>query len=174
VLRVKVLISILFAAILGVAPACGGDDGDGDGGDAGTTSTEESTTTLDPAQAEADITEVFTTFFDGTNEDYEHKLTLLEDPDAIADLYESARTDPEFAPLLKQVQADVQTITPTSDTEADVDFAILLNGAPATEGTQLGRAVLVDGEWRIANSTVCSLLALGNPEYNQDPACAVS
>jgi hypothetical protein len=167
VLRVKVLILILFTAVLGVAPACGGDDDSAD-----TTTTEEpTTTTVDPEEA---ITEVFTTFFDGTNEDYDTKLTLLEDPDAIADLYERARTDPEFAPLLKQVQVDVKGITPTSDTEADVDFAILLNGAPATEGTLLGRAVLVDDEWRIANSTVCSLLALGNPEYNQDPACAVA
>jgi hypothetical protein len=34
--------------------------------------------------------------------------------------------------------------------------------------------VLVDGEWRVANSTLCTLVALGNPAYNQDPACATT
>jgi len=37
----------------------------------------------------------------------------------------------------------------------------------------LGRAVQVDGEWRVANSTLCSLLGLADPSVNQDPACKV-
>jgi hypothetical protein len=161
--------AITILCLLVATAACGGDD---DGGSASTTTTAASTTTT--VDANETITELFTTFFDGTNTDYDAKLEMLEDPDAIADLYERARTDPEFAPLLAQVKVEVKTITMTSDTTADVDFALLLNGAPATEGVLLGRALVVDGEWRIANSTVCTLVALGNPAYNQDPACAVS
>jgi hypothetical protein len=165
----RVVITLLIVGVLGAtAGACGGSGDD----DSATTTTEEPTTTT--VDAEEAITETYTAFFDGTNTDYDAKLQMLEDPDAIADLYERGRTNPEFAPLLAQVTVKVVKITPTGEGTADVDFQILLNGEPTTPGSStLGRAVVVDDEWRVANSTLCTLLGLGDPAYLQDPACKV-
>jgi hypothetical protein len=168
--RLLLALLVLTVGLVGCGDD-GGDEGSGDNGETTTSTVEATTTTADPT---TEITDLFTEFFvfpEGT--DFEAKLAMMEDPDAIRDLFERGRTDPVFAPLLAQVTVDVKTVTVTGEGEADVDFGLLLNGAPATEGTVLGRAVLVDGEWKISNSTLCTLLGLGNPEYNQDPACKV-
>jgi hypothetical protein len=151
--------------------ACGGDDGsatvEASGG--GTEATD--TTVADPT---AEIEAVFAAFFDGTNTDMASKLALLESPAELEDLFTRAFGDPAFAGLVSQVQAEVVTVTPTSDTSADVDYRLLLDGAPATEGTLFGRAVLVGDSWRIADSTFCNVAGLGNPTYAQEPVCTAA
>jgi hypothetical protein len=152
--------------------ACGGDDDSPTVAEGETTAVEttavETTVAADPTAA---ITAAYLAFFDGTNTDTASKLELLESPEALADLFTRAFGDPAFASLVASVQGDVLSVTPTSDTTADVDYRLLLDGAPATEGTFFGRAVLVDGEWRIADSTFCNVVGLGNPAYAQEPVC---
>lgn len=46
------------------------------------------------------------------------------------------------------------------DHEAALFFEVSLDGAPF--GKRLGRALLVDGEWKVATDTYCALLSLGN------------
>jgi hypothetical protein len=166
---------VLLVSTFGLL-ACGDDDGgggSGDGdGDAATTTTEAATTTT--ADPSAEISELYTSFFsfpEGT--DYEAKLQMLEDPDAIRDLFNRGLAHPVFQPLLPQVTVRVEEVRVTGEDTAEVDYTLLLNGEPPLPGVQLGRAVLVEGTWTVANSTVCALLALGDPAFNQDPACKV-
>ena len=154
--------------------ACG-DDGSTNAAapeDDGTTTTPEAQveTTAAPDPTDA-ITALYVAFFDGTNTDQESKLALLESPEDMRDVFTRAFGDPAFAGLISQVQGDVVTVTPTSDTTAEIDYRLLLDGEPATEGNFFGRAVLVGDEWRIADSTFCTVVGLGNPAYAQEPAC---
>lgn len=160
---------LLFVVVLALS-ACGGDEGSPTVAETTVvpTTAVETTVAADPT---AEITAVFEAFFDGTNTDMASKLALLESPDELEDIFNRAFGDPAFAGLVAQVQGDVVTVTPTSDTTADVDYQLLLDGARATEGTLFGRAVLVDGEWRIADSTFCNVAGLGNPAYAQEPVC---
>lgn len=165
---------IVFAIAAALA-ACGGDDGsptvaepDSDATTTATSAVPETTAAPDPTP---EIEAVFVAFFDGTNTDMASKLALLESPDELEDLFTRAFADPAFAGLVSQVQADVIAVTPTSDTTADVDYQLLLDGAPATEGTFFGRAVLVGDSWRIADSTFCNVAGLGSPAYAQEPVC---
>jgi hypothetical protein len=161
---------LLFVVVVLAVGACGGDDGSPTVAEttAVPTTAVETTVAADPT---AEITAVYEAFFDGTNTDMASKLALLESPDELEDIFNRAFGDPAFANLVSQVQGEVVTVTPTSDTTADVDYRLLLDGAPATEGTLFGRAVLVDGEWRIADATFCNVAGLGNPAYAQDPVC---
>ena len=170
-----------WIAALAVAAAIGfgacGDDGSTNAAspeddEATTTTTAEgqAQTTAAPDPTEA-ITALYLAFFDGTNTDQESKLALLESPEDMRDIFTRAFSDPAFAGLISQVQGDVVTVTPTSDTTAELDYRLLLDGQPATEGNFLGRAVLVGDEWRIADSTFCTVVGLGNPAYAQEPVC---
>jgi hypothetical protein len=153
--------------VLGVLGACGGsDDNSSD-----TTTTTAPTTTLTEAQKKDAITKVFTDFFDGKNPDLNAKAQKLDDPDKYMALYNKFATDPVTGPQLAGTSITVTNVDLKPDGTAEVTYTLNLNGTPALEN-QLGTAVQVDGEWRVAGSTFCDLAALGNPAAAQDPACA--
>lgn len=155
------LVVVLVVLVALAAAACGGDDED------------EATTTSTTLPAEEAVSELFTEFFSPSLSDDE-RIALLEDPARMRSLYDKARADPATGPILDQLSVRVERVTVTSDTTAEVDYTLLVDGEPVTQGVLLGRAVVVEGEWRIANSTLCSLLGLADPSVNQDPACTVT
>lgn len=160
----------MMFAVVALSAACGG--GGDSGGDAvSNTTAPPVTTTTTLADPTAEVTALYTAFFDGTNPDLEAKIALVESPDVMRDIFTRAFNDPAIAGLVSTVQAQVVLVTPTSDTTVDVDYNLLVNGEPATPGTFLGRAVLVDGEWRVSASTLCNIIGLANPAYGQEQVC---
>lgn len=160
----------LVVAVVGgllVLGACGGSDDSG----SGTTTTTAPTTTLSEAQSKAAITTVFTDFFDGKNTDLNAKLQLLDDPAKYQALYNKFATDPVTGPQLAGTSVTVTNVDLKTDGTAEVTYTLNLNGTPALMD-QLGKAVLIDGEWKVSGTTFCDLAALGNPAAAQDPACA--
>jgi hypothetical protein len=165
--------AVALAALL---VACGGNDDDDAADDSRrattTTAPAETTTTLDRVAAEAEIRSVFERFFDGNDTDDDGKLTLLSDPEAIRTFFLTKSNDPSVQSLADTTTGRVEKVAFTDDTTAEVDFNLLQGGQPVTEGTFLGRATLVDGEWRVTNDTFCNMMALLDPAVRQDPACA--
>jgi len=153
--------------MLGVLGACGGSDDKS----SGTTTTTAPPTTLTEAQNKDAITKVFTEFFDGTNKDLDAKLQKLDDPDKYKALYNKFATDATTGPQLAGTSVTVTNVDLKPDGTAEVTYTLNLNGTPALMN-QLGTAVQVDGQWRVAGTTFCDLAALGNPAAAQDPACA--
>jgi len=161
---VGVVGGLLMLAVLG---ACGGSDNKS----SATTTTTAPTTTLTEAQNKAAITKVFTEFFDGKNPDLNAKLQKLDDPAKYQALYTKFANDPTTGPQLAGTSITVTNVDLKSDGTAEVTYTLNLNGTPALMD-QLGTAVQVGGEWRVAGTTFCDLAALGNPAAAQDPACA--
>ena len=108
-------------------------------------------------------------FFDGTNPDLNAKLKFLDDPAKYQNVYMKFANDPTTGPELKGASATVSKVVPNSDGTADVTYTVNLNGVPALKD-QIGKAVLVNGQWKVAGATFCDLAALGSTSV--DPACA--
>jgi hypothetical protein len=158
---------LVVAVVSGVLVlgACGGSSNKS----AATTTTTAPPTTLSAAQTQDAITTVFTNFFDGTNPDLNAKLKFLDDPAKYQNVYMKFANDPTTGPELKGASATVSKVVPNSDGTADVTYTVNLNGVPALKD-QIGKAVLVNGEWKVAGATFCDLAALGSTSV--DPACA--
>jgi hypothetical protein len=157
----------LIVAVVGgllVLGACGGSSKS-----AATTTTTAPTTTLSPQQTKDAITKVFTDFFNGANPDLNGKLQLLDDPAKYQAVYTKFANDPTTGPELKGASATVTNVVVNSDGTADVTYTLNLNGSPTLKD-QVGKAVQVNGQWRVSGTTFCDLAALGST--TTDPACA--
>lgn len=128
--------------------------------EATTTATHASAAPAVSAQADAndpavkEITAAFVAFFDGKTP-----------ADTKAGLVENGWT---FAPTLAQQAnspmaagstATVSTVKLDDTTHATVTYTILINGNPAMPN-QPGKAISVDGQWKVAAATYCGLLKL--------------
>jgi ABC-type glycerol-3-phosphate transport system substrate-binding protein len=144
------------AAVLMLLAACGGGDDESDTADATTT------TTASPAQASADITAMWTSYFKAGNP-VDDAVASLENGatyrDAIIQQQQSGATNG-----LSVVVKDVQVINPKL---GQVTYDIVINGNVALANSK-GNAVFVDGKWKVSEQHFCVLLSLGgiNP-----PAC---
>jgi len=158
---------VVVAVVIGllVLGACGGSSNK----NAATTTTTAPTTTLSPQQNKDAITKVFTDFFNGANPDLNAKLQLLDDPNKYQGVYMKFANDPTTGPELKGTSVAVSNVVLNSDGTADVTYTLNLNGTPALKD-QMGKAVQVNGQWRVAGTTFCDLAALGATTV--DPACA--
>jgi hypothetical protein len=158
----------LMVAVVGgllVLGACGGSSNKS----AATTTTTAPTTTLSPQQSMDAIKKVYTDFFNGANPDLNAKLALVDDPEKYRNVYMKFANDPTTGPELKGASATVSNVVLNSDGTADVTYTLNLNGNP-TLMNQMGKAILVNGQWRVAGTTFCDLAALGST--TTDPACA--
>ena len=158
----------LLVAVVGgllVIAACGGSSKKS----AATTTTTAPTTTLTEQQNKDAITKAFVAFFDGTNTDLNAKLQLLDNPDKYKGVYNKFATDPTTGPELAGTSVTVSNVVLNTDGTADVTYTLNLNGAPALMD-QIGKAVQVNGVWKVSGTTFCDLAALGSTTV--DPACA--
>lgn len=171
-----------FARLAGAAAAgflllaaCGGDDGGSTddtattvaGGDTTTTAAVEETTTTaaaleDPTE---EVTAAYTDFFFNFNGD----VTLLEDGESFpAEVLDGMRATAANA---GEISVTVHSVTALDDAGCDaagvaspcaeVNFDLNVAEQRPAVGDQTGYAVQVDGTWKVAKTTFCSLASLG-------------
>ena len=156
---------VITVALLALA-ACGG-GGDDEAADA-TTTTEAptattATTVFEPEKAKADITALYTTFFnDQTTTD--QAVQLLEKGEELRSAIDQQRT----SGAAKGITTSITSIQFRDPSVADVKFDILLNGAVVAPNTA-GEAKWLDGRWKINKQLFCTLVGLAG---QNPPACA--
>ena len=160
------------AVVIGVVAGCGADDDSSDASSSATTSAvAESTAATSSAAAPAadpavtkEITDAYTTFFNGKTPAAD-RTALIENPDGFSQVLAGMASDTRA----QGTGVTVKGVTLTDDTNADVSYDLLLNGAPVMPG-QTGQAVKVDGKWKVAGATFCALLSVQGTGA-QIPAC---
>ena len=110
---------------------------------------------FDTASATSAVEQTWTTFFSKTTP-IAQKETLLQDgSSSMADAVQSFAKDP----MVGEVTAKVQGVTFPSPTKADVTYSISL-GSQVVENAMAGNAVYLNGQWLVADTTLCGLLQL--------------
>ncbi|AKH81634.1 hypothetical protein AA958_04855 [Streptomyces sp. CNQ-509] len=112
----------------------------------------------DPAAAEKEIEENWTTFF-SPDSDADAKLAVLEDGEAMRPLMTAFSDDKRW----KQVGAEVTGVEFDSAEEAEVTYDIALKGETVVPGAT-GISVLQDGSWKVSKRAICTLVEMsGSP-----------
>ncbi|MEZ0115668.1 hypothetical protein ABH920_009709 [Catenulispora sp. EB89] len=128
------------------------------------TGTASSAGPADAAAATAQIKQNWETFFDPKTT-IPNKEKYLENGTVLAPLLQGFAADPRVG----QVSAAVTNVAFTSATTATVTYALSLQGT-VVEPNATGKAVLQDGTWKVADATLCGLVALtGNTSL---PGCS--
>ncbi|MBS2552982.1 hypothetical protein KGQ19_39630 [Catenulispora sp. NL8] len=118
----------------------------------------------DPTAAEAQIKQNWQAFFN-PNTSIAAKAQYLQNGNTLGPLLQGFAADPR----VKQVSAAVSNVAFTSPTTATVTYALSLQGT-VVEPNATGKAVLQDGTWKVADATLCGLVALtGNTSL---PGCS--
>jgi hypothetical protein len=181
----RIRVAGIAAAVLIVASACGG--GGSKPAPSSTTTTPPTTTQTtttspgtspsttsttspgasgpsDPAAASAEVKKNWELFF-SPQTSVADKEKYLQHGSVLAPLLQGFAADPRVG----QVSATVSNVSFTSATTATVTYALSLQGT-VVEPNATGQAVLEDGTWKVADSTLCGLVALtGNPNL---PGCS--
>jgi ABC-type glycerol-3-phosphate transport system substrate-binding protein len=143
--------------------ACGGGDDD-KAADSPTTTAEVTTTVpFEAGKAEADIRALYAKFFTDTTT-VDDAVTLLEEGESLRAALEQQKA----SGAAKGISSDVKTVQFQSETLADVNFDILLNGKVVAANTK-GQAKFIDGKWKINKALFCTLVGLAG---QNPPACA--
>ncbi|WP_189537057.1 hypothetical protein [Streptomyces roseolilacinus] len=108
----------------------------------------------DPQDAEEEIRENWTEFFDPKTSTDE-RVRLLENGDRLRPVIEAFGNDPNAA----KTSARVKSVSFTSATGADVTYDVLVGGRPALPGSK-GTAVLQQDTWKVSRNTLCALVKL--------------
>lgn len=128
------------------------------------TATSTGSAPADPAAATAQIKQNWQAFFDPKTS-LADKEKYLQNGTKLAPLLHGFAADPRVG----QVAAKVSDVAFTSPTSATVTYALSLKGT-VVEPNATGKAVLQDGTWKVADSTLCGLVALsGNTHL---PGCS--
>ena len=108
----------------------------------------------DPATATTQIKQNWQSFFDPKTA-IADKEKYLQNGAVLAPLLQAFAADPRVG----QVSAAVSNVAFTSPTAATVTYALSLQGT-VVEPNATGKAVFQDGTWKVADSTLCGLVAL--------------
>lgn len=108
----------------------------------------------DPVAATAEIKRNWQAFFDPKTS-IADKAKYLENGTVLAPLLQGFAADPRVG----QVAATVSNVAFTSPTTATVTYTLTLQGTVVAPNAT-GKAVLQDGTWKVALSTLCGLIAL--------------
>ncbi|WP_433632044.1 hypothetical protein [Nocardia sp. CA-120079] len=106
----------------------------------------------DPAVKE--ITDAFVAFFDGKTP-ADTKAVLVENGSTFAPVLAAQAS----SPMAAGSTATVSNVKLDDSTHASVTYTVLINGNPALPN-QAGKAISVDGKWKVAAATYCGLLKL--------------
>lgn len=112
------------------------------------------TAPADPGAATSQIKQNWQAFFDPKTS-VSDKEKYLENGKALAPLLQAFGSDPRVG----KVSAAVSDVKFTSPTTATVTYSLSLSGT-VVEPNATGKAVLQDGTWKVADSTLCGLVAL--------------
>jgi hypothetical protein len=108
----------------------------------------------DQAAATAQITQNWEKFFSPTTP-LADKAALLQNGSQLSGALQGFSHDPRVS----QVQAKVSSVSFTSATTATVTYSLSLQGQTVLPNAT-GQAVLQNGTWVVADTTLCSLVAL--------------
>jgi len=115
------------------------------------------TSTPSVAQSTAAISQIrhnWATFFDGSTSSAD-RIRLLESGVKFKSLIEAL----DSSSLTKQVKAQVGRVKLTGPKTASVTYTVLLSGSPVLKNAR-GRAVLVQGTWKVGAASFCALAKL--------------
>jgi hypothetical protein len=142
----RCLVGALLAALALITMGCGGST-------THTVAAPPVTVALPPAADADTIAATFVMFFDGARPVAE-RTELLENGQQFVVQLETMSA----SAVGKTVSVDISSISTTSASTAEVRFSILVGGEPAVS-EQTGKAVLQDGEWKVAAETFLAVLA---------------
>ncbi|MEV6314835.1 hypothetical protein [Streptomyces sp. NPDC051776] len=159
---------ILFAGV--AATGCG--DGGGGNEEPSPTQTQSETREqsptgnrpADPAAAEKEIRQNWQTFF-SADTPLDEKTKFLENGGQLQPLLQAFSGDARA----RQVGAEVEKVTFTSPTGADVTYTLTLQGATALPDAR-GSAVEQDSVWKVSVKTLCGLVQMSGSDV-QAPGC---
>lgn len=103
----------------------------------------------------AAVTQVWQSFFSKDTPISQKEALLQNGSTTMKPAVQAFASDPRVG----QASATVQKVTFPSATDADVTYQISLNGA-VVMGGMAGKAVKVNGNWLVSDSTLCGLLQL--------------
>ena len=142
----RVLAALALAAVTSaLAAGCGGGGGSGD------------------AEAKAEIQHDWETFFDGSTP-AATRVALLENGPQFARIIGTISA----SPLSKQLSVKVGDID-VDDDSADVKYTLLLGRNEVLRNVE-GKAVRVNGRWKVGVASFCQLLALQGARPKECPA----
>jgi len=131
---------LLVAALVlvGALAACGGSDGSSG------------------ASSETQIKNAYVTFFSGKTP-LAQRLALLQNSTKFKPVFDSFANNP----LARNTSATVRSVRlqGPDDRKAKVVFSVKIAGTALPQ--QTGSAVLQNGKWKVADSSICQLVALG-------------
>ncbi|MGY0022946.1 hypothetical protein [Streptomyces sp. cg35] len=165
--------ALALAAVLalGTAVTACGDDSGGNESDPPTPSSQgpsskepAPTGPADEAAAKKEITANWKKFFD-PDVPVKEKQDVLENGAAMRPVLESFNGDKRGG----QVEANVDTVTFTSPTAADVTYSLALKGATVLPGAK-GTSVEQGGTWKVSVKTLCALVQLSG-NASPGPGC---
>ena len=167
--RGTALTAALVLVLGPVLTACGDDGG---GGESPPPTTPDRTTSAPgtaPANrpaAEQEIRQNWEKFF-SPDTSLNEKKALLENGETMGPVLDAFSGDERVG----QVQAQVNDVTFTSATRADVSFSLTLQGATALPDAS-GTAVEQDGTWKVSVKSLCALVQLSGDGSTPDiPGC---
>jgi hypothetical protein len=159
-----------LAAALGLAlAACGSSNNTSGGGSTTTTTGATPTTSLNPQVATAAVTTLFVNFFDGTNQNLQQRLMLLDNYKKYSTLFFKLYNTPVAKSVVTKAKVDAVAF-PTSAqcqiaTKSAVCAKVTYDLVSYPSGSSLlagqgGYAAYHGGQWLVADSTFCSLASL--------------
>ena len=160
-------LAALAASSVLVLAGCGGSSGGGTTATETTSAAPTASSTSDSAQAAVDARQAFEKFF-SKDTSVDDRVKLLQNGEQFRATIEAQQTNA----LAQSASVKVNDISVSGDT-ATVKYDILLNGQPALAG-QTGTVVKVDGQWKVAVATFCSLLQQQGGAPASCPAPTVS
>jgi hypothetical protein len=117
------------------------------------------------AATTAAVTKAYTTFF-GQRASEATKLSYLEDAASVSQLAQELAKNPSST----KISAKVDAVTLTDPTHAIVTYDLLTSGTVVLKGSH-GKAVRVNGQWKVAKETFCALASLAITTGNL-PGCS--
>ncbi|MGZ4690733.1 MAG: hypothetical protein ACXVIM_05895 [Acidimicrobiia bacterium] len=112
----------------------------------------------DAAAARAEVIQAFETAYSGTADDTA-KAAAVEDSGSLKDVMAKADSGP-YAQQVKDASAKVTDVVFTSPTEAAVRYDIDIKNYSSNFTDRIGKALFVDGRWKVAKVTVCADISL--------------
>ncbi|RDI56132.1 hypothetical protein [Nocardia mexicana] len=155
--------AVCCGALLVAAAAltgCGSDD------ESSTTATPSAATSAAAGQADAAttkaVTDVYTAFFSGSTPP-QQKAATVQKGDVFLPILEAQAANPQA----QGTSVTVAGVKLGDPDHADVTYTLLVGGTPMLPD-QTGQAVKESGQWKVATSTFCALLAI---QGGNSPAC---
>lgn len=125
--------------------------------------------TTDPAAEQMLIGAAFLTFFGGAASDVDEKVAVLQDGERYRSMIVAASANEQFQAMsvdirgIRLLDADACTTIGEVSPCAVVTHDLFVGGAPALVG-QDSAAVRIGGEWKVATSAWCRVVAIGGEQ----------